>query len=63
MDINNKEVVEANEQNKEEHEMHRALRASDMATKELLGFAGNRLNMFCDYKLYKPTQSASQPRR
>jgi chromosome segregation ATPase len=49
-----KEVAEATEQRKEEHEEYHNLKASDTAAKELLAFAKNRLNKFYNPKLYKP---------
>jgi chromosome segregation ATPase len=49
-----KNVAEATEQRKEEHEDYTALMAADVAAKELIGFAKNRLNKFYNPKLYKP---------
>merc|ERR1719198_1914026 len=49
-----KEVAEATEQRKEEHDEYHNLKASDTAAKELLAFAKNRLNKFYNPKLYKP---------
>jgi len=49
-----KSVAEATEQRKEEHEDYTALMAADVAAKELIGFAKNRLNKFYNPKLYKP---------
>merc|ERR1711972_592367 len=48
-----KSVAEATEQRKQEHQDYKDLMASDTATKELLGFAKNRLNKFYNPKLYK----------
>merc|ERR1712072_726616 len=48
-----KAVADATEQRKEENEDFTELMASDSATKELLGFARNRLNKFYNPKLYK----------
>jgi len=49
-----KSVAEATEQRKAEHEAFTELMASDSASKELLGFAKNRLNKFYNPALYKP---------
>jgi len=49
-----KNVAEATEQRKEEHEDFSGLIASDAAAKELLEFAKNRLNKFYNPKLYNP---------
>jgi len=48
-----KEVAEATETRKEEHEAYTELMQSDGAAKELLGIAVNRLNQFYNPKLYK----------
>merc|ERR1712008_203330 len=48
-----KMVTEATEQRKEENEDFKDLMASDMAAKELMKFAKNRLNKFYNPKLYK----------
>jgi len=48
-----KMVLEATEQRKEENEDFKDLMASDIAAKELLKFAKNRLNKFYNPKLYK----------
>lgn len=49
-----KEVAEATEQRKEEHEAFTELMASDTAATKLLGVAKNRLNKFYQPKLYVP---------
>merc|ERR1719504_244080 len=49
-----KQVAEATEQRKEEHEDSVETLASDNAAKELIGVAKNRLNKFYNPKLYKP---------
>merc|ERR1719498_1789591 len=49
-----KQVAEATEQRKEEHEDYEALMAADAAAQDILGFAKNRLNKFYNPKLYKP---------
>lgn len=49
-----KSVAEATEQRKEENIEYKELMASDVAAKELLAFAKNRLNKFYNPKLYKP---------
>jgi len=49
-----KSVAEATEQRKAEHETFEELMASNSASKELLGFAKNRLNKFYNPALYKP---------
>merc|ERR1711933_456043 len=46
-------VAEATEQRKEENADFKELMASDTAAKELMKFAKNRLNKFCNPKLYK----------
>merc|ERR1740138_1106965 len=48
-----KSVAEATEQRKEENADYTELMASDGASKEILGFAKNRLNKFYNPKLYK----------
>jgi len=48
-----KQVAEATEQRKEEHEDFSELMSSNAAAKELLGFAKNRLNKFYNPKLAK----------
>merc|ERR1712107_705100 len=45
-------VAQATKQRKEENEEFLALKASDSAAKEVLGFAKNRLNKFYNPKLY-----------
>mmetsp|Transcript_37983 Transcript_37983/g.85537 ORF Transcript_37983/g.85537 Transcript_37983/m.85537 type:complete len:748 (-) Transcript_37983:78-2321(-) len=49
-----KQVTEATETRKEEHEAYLELMQSDSAAKELLGIAKNRLNKFYNPALYKP---------
>merc|ERR1719395_350436 len=49
-----KQVAEATEERKEEHEENVATLASDNAAKELIGLAKNRLNKFYNPALYKP---------
>mmetsp|Transcript_95096 Transcript_95096/g.264459 ORF Transcript_95096/g.264459 Transcript_95096/m.264459 type:complete len:720 (+) Transcript_95096:71-2230(+) len=49
-----KQVAEATEQRKEEHSEYKELMASDLAAKQLLEFAKNRLNKFYNPKLYNP---------
>merc|ERR1719198_1186921 len=49
-----KQVAEATENRKEEHEEYVETMASDTAAKELLEIAKNRLNKFYNPKLYKP---------
>merc|ERR1719201_1089612 len=49
-----KQVAEATEDRKEEHEENVATLTNDNAAKELIGIAKNRLNKFYNPKLYKP---------
>jgi len=49
-----KQVAEATDERKEEHEENVATITNDNAAKELIGFAKNRLNKFYNPKLYKP---------
>merc|ERR1719231_807243 len=49
-----KQVAEATDDRKEEHEENVATLASDNAAKDLIGLAKNRLNKFYNPKLYKP---------
>merc|ERR550514_1641851 len=49
-----KQVAEATDDRKEEHEENVATLASDNAAKELIGIAKNRMNKFYNPKLYKP---------
>merc|ERR1711990_1271462 len=49
-----KQVAEATEERKEEHEENVATLTNDNAAKELIGIAKNRLNKFYNPKLYKP---------
>merc|ERR550514_2064989 len=49
-----KQVVEATEQRKEEHEDFVEELAANNAAKQLLGLAKNRMNKFYNPKLYKP---------
>jgi len=48
-----KQVAEATEERKEEHEENTETLASDNAAKELIGMAKNRMNKFYSPKLYK----------
>jgi len=54
-----KEVAEATENRKEEHEEFAESMASNSAAKELLGFAKNRLNKFYNPKLYTAPKTAA----
>merc|ERR1719198_1071510 len=54
-----KQVAEATEDRKEEHEENVATLANDNAAKELIGLAKNRMNKFYNPKMYKP-ESFSQ---
>merc|ERR1740127_391240 len=60
-----KQVAEATEDRKEEHEENVATLASDNAAKELIGVAKNRLNKFYNPKLYKapPKRELSEEER
>merc|ERR1712072_530908 len=49
-----KQVADATEDRKEEHEENVETLANDNAAKELIGIAQNRLNKFYNPKLYKP---------
>merc|ERR1719487_3098845 len=49
-----KQVAEATEERKEEHEENVATLENDRAAKEIIGVAKNRLNKFYNPKLYKP---------
>merc|ERR1719247_595011 len=49
-----KQVAEATEDRKEEHEENVETLASDNAAKDLIGIAKNRMNKFYNPKLYKP---------
>merc|ERR1719478_548684 len=49
-----KQVAEATDDRKEEHEENVATVTNDNAAKELIGLAKNRLNKFYNPKLYKP---------
>merc|ERR1719201_3064696 len=49
-----KQVAEATEDRKEEHEENVATLTNDNAAKEIIGVAKNRLNKFYNPKLYKP---------
>merc|ERR1719207_399516 len=49
-----KQVAEATEDRKEEHEENVATLTNDNAAKELIGVAKNRLNKFYNPKMYKP---------
>jgi DNA repair exonuclease SbcCD ATPase subunit len=54
-----KQVAEATEDRKEEHEENVETLASDNAAKELIGMAKNRLNKFYNPKLYKPEEAGA----
>merc|ERR1719217_917845 len=49
-----KQVAEATEDRKEEHEENVETITNDNAAKELIGIAKNRLNKFYNPKVYKP---------
>merc|ERR1719310_1611844 len=49
-----KQVAEATEERKEEHEENVATLTNDNAAKEIIAMAKNRLNKFYNPKLYKP---------
>merc|ERR1719321_1670901 len=49
-----KQVAEATEERKNEHEENVETLANDNAAKEIIGVAKNRLNKFYNPKLYKP---------
>merc|ERR1719218_484865 len=49
-----KQVAEATEERKEEHDENVETLANDNAAKEIIGVAKNRLNKFYNPKLYKP---------
>merc|ERR1719231_1519289 len=53
-----KQVAEATEDRKEEHEENVETLASDNAAKEIIGLAKNRMNKFYNPKLYKPPPTA-----
>jgi len=53
-----KQVAEATEERKEEHEENVATLTNDNAAKEIIGMAKNRLNKFYNPKLYKPPTKA-----
>jgi len=53
-----KSVAEATEQRKEENSEYKDLKQGDVAAKEILLFAKNRLNKFYNPKLYKPPADA-----
>merc|ERR1719410_2682688 len=53
-----KSVAEATEQRKEENAEYKELKQNDVAAKEILLFAKNRLNKFYAPKLYKPPADA-----
>ena len=52
-------TIEAIEQRQEESYDYTSLMDSNTAAKQLLEFANDRLNMFCNPKLYKALQSAN----
>merc|ERR1711990_556098 len=60
-----KQVAEATEERKEEHEENVATLTNDNAAKELIGIAKNRLNKFYNPKLYKapPKREMSEEER
>jgi len=60
-----KDVAEATEQRKEEHDDFVTTLASNNAAKDLLGFAKNRMNKFYNPKLYKapPKRELSEEER
>merc|ERR1719359_1805903 len=60
-----KQVAEATEDRKEEHEENVETIANDNAAKELIGLAQNRLNKFYNPKLYKapPKRQLSEEER
>merc|ERR1719271_2373912 len=53
-----KQVAEATEERKEEHEENVATLTNDNAAKEIIAVAKNRLNKFYNPKLYKPPTKA-----
>merc|ERR1719375_1619412 len=53
-----KQVAEATEERKTEHEENVETLANDNAAKEIIGVAKNRLNKFYNPKLYKPPPAA-----
>jgi len=53
-----KQVAEATEDRKEEHEENVATLSNDNAAKEIIGLAKNRLNKFYNPALYKPPAKA-----
>jgi peptidoglycan hydrolase CwlO-like protein len=53
-----KQVAEATEERKEEHEENVETIANDNAAKELIGLAKNRMQKFYNPKLYKPPPAA-----
>merc|ERR1719218_394077 len=54
-----KQVAEATEERKEEHDENVETLANDNAAKEIIGVAKNRLNKFYNPKLYKPPAEAA----
>merc|ERR1719326_745061 len=60
-----KQVAEATEERKEEHEDNVATLAADNAAKELIGMAKNRMNKFYNPKMYKapPKRQLSEEER
>merc|ERR1719426_593842 len=55
-----KQVAEATEERKEEHEENVETIANDNAAKEIIGVAKNRLNKFYNPKLYKPPPAGTE---
>jgi len=55
-----KQVADATEERKEEHEDNVETLASDNAAKELIGIATNRMNKFYNPKLYKAPEALAQ---
>merc|ERR1719159_401939 len=55
-----KQVAEATEERKNEHEENVETLANDNAAKEIIGVAKNRLNKFYNPKLYKPPPAGTE---
>merc|ERR1719484_123340 len=55
-----KQVAEATEERKKEHEENVETLANDNAAKEIIGVAKNRLNKFYNPKLYKPPPAGTE---
>merc|ERR1719321_1272034 len=58
-----KQLAEATEDRKNEHEENVETLANDNAAKEIIGVAKNRLNKFYNPKLYKPPPAAAFSQR